>query len=211
MYELTPRVEIAQPYDTDKVTNLIVNSFRFSRGSSTLHSAILLHLADSFGDRLTDENISESIPGVVRAAERYTSNPHLHVKLHKEVIEEEVAERAKYLTEAVGHNLVSNRDELLGLILEADIVKMPGYDNIDSISEGRPYKSNFVTYGLLGRSTRSEEYDSMFKSVADTYRKHQAGYNVYIWPDNALTHVPKIIDTHLQAHPEDAGVLQKNT
>jgi hypothetical protein len=200
LHETSPGVEIIQPYDTGKVTNLIVNSFRFSRGSSTLHNAILLYLADSFGERFTADNISDAVPSVIRAAERYTSNPHMHVQLPRDVIEAEVARRTNYLSDAVKYNFSCSPEALLESVLEADIVKIPGYDNIQSIS-------NFVTYALLGRSTRSEEYDSLFKLVADTYMMYPGGTDANLSPDNALSFVPQIIDTHLQAHPNDAGEI----
>jgi hypothetical protein len=164
-------------YGPHKIKNIVVNSFRYSRGSSPAQYSILRFIGTNFAERFNPDAFSE--------AHQLSLNPiyylYTNSKHHMQggAAENEDSTKAMIAGESRSYHSALRRyaqtetytekdlDTLCSLLVGTDWHQMPHIRARGNRGDtGKPYFSNIVKRGFLHNPLGIEEFDVMYQAVA---------------------------------------------
>lgn len=194
-----------EKYSPEYVGRLFFDSFRFSQGSPGVQKYIFQYLSRHFGDRLTPELIQQGVEKATPRIEGFVSGGK-HVTGVLNTADFTIRrEKEKWIEVLNDEQAQVEIPDLLVSILKSDSsygrrIRQGDYAAKHSRSDA-PRLSQFVFYGLLGRTTGMPEYDAMFAELVDKL------------PDVPVSAVEKdggnsyelslIVGNHFAAYPDD--------
>jgi len=223
--ELDPCVE-TQMYSSKDVASIIVNSFRFSRGSDFTQHRLLSAIVIANRGRLSGELIDASIDEAVSATNAIYMNQRVHLVPENRNHSRTDAEQLLYTqgvvegyTDAMKTILKdklttdTDWDDLSGYLIIADRKWIPEVREA-AVKSGlqpaaRPYRSNIITHGFLSRSTGLAEYDMIFGAVADRITKmEESPPQIYSMLETEATGLKQIALAHIHYNPADTEPVE---
>lgn len=206
-----PRGPEIVPYTPHDITRIIVNSFRFSRGSHGLQVSMLHVIASGNHARFTDEAFEAATVPTLEAVHRIYTNPKLHLPTESPDLNENAVTQYLRLLKDDTYWLPPKNKDLEDLCVEAiksDLEWVPGYNPDRSRPPRSSYMSNVLKHALIGRSTGQPEFDHVFSVIGsrltDTAREDKETRLNFHRKDK----FPRIAQAHVKEHPNDRELLR---
>lgn len=210
------------PYSPADAASLVVFSFRLSRGRQLLQRSLLGWIGTEYAHRFKEGLLDEALEPAQETVYSIYTNP----ELHKQIGQDPSKESLRHETDGVVsgafdmlRNPIEGREHdgwlgnLCTRVISVDGEWMP--HTLPNIQTLKPWRSNLVIYGFLGRPTGRPEYDALFGTVARAVMDEPAPAwwreNDAINPSSeggvrALTYV---FSQHRQEWPDDCEALDR--
>lgn len=210
---LTAPEDGASMFNEAKLARLLVNSFRLSRGNASLQNDLLRFLAITYGSQIDRSILPAVIARANAQALAYYTNSALHPEKRstsnpKTDVMVEVSDAAKGLVHALDNRQPLDRGLLYISIISTDYDWRPEVrKNRTRYQPVKPYSSNLVSYGFLGKTTGVREFDPIFQLAADFLvagKFRTAAEYTFFRTDS----IQEIIDDHLANFNADRDQLK---
>lgn len=209
MSETLQGAEVAtSPFSAQHLSQIMVHTFRFSRGSSTSHQPQLAYIANKYrqqvqsaDQRLAQELTLQAALGMISSPLHPTYDPDDGETPLSAVADYNVADAYNYL-QAYSDGTKSTRctpGAILCALINADERWRP--------SQGRTgytpsrFASNAVEYVILGKRTKVDEIDEMLQAAGDVLESGESS-NPNLARSLQRT-LPKVIHDHLEGNIDD--------
>ena len=224
----TPSTAETIQYDVRDVTSIIVNSFRFSRGSGNLQDSLLTFIGARRRDHFKDMSVLEaSKPDLETAVHAIYTNPKLHPAPnpndprkfgHEDTVKAVSVEVNRYLSRLKGGVKFgplgrTDTQNLCGQLIDTEntwIGRNSNWVRPPKRLPIRPFSSNLITHGFLEKSTGRDEFDEIFQFIGDLVLREPEEKWCPPWRQGNRQ-VSRLISGHVKYNPDDnerlAGVL----
>lgn len=221
----SPVGEQAAPFSVQYTAALLVNSFRFSQGSTRFHGPILEYLAVRFRDQFDIPVIKDARDPASRKAYKVINNSKLHNPnirfndTHKKLNPKEKYGEVRKLVRGYAGELIGYLgDEPDATAPEVDYLATETIDRdthflgltepkrmpprrvrnwgTETSSRRDPYFSFWVYHGLMQQTTGFKEYDTMFEEMVAGFNATYSSGSVYRARSDAL------VANYAEHHPD---------
>lgn len=205
----------SQPATPQELANLMFLSYRFSQGSNDTQRQMLLYIEDKFHPYFSKDPQYEEVMALTsKMVEAYYMKDALHPATPPANQEGEYVKSKEQVDSSLRglFGIFEDRKDyqygpvdIARSIINDDLryLKQPGgradsdgpnKGEIDKYG-GDPYASYFVEYGILGKSTRSDEYNELFADASSEETIKQLG-------SDHLKHLQDALRIYVDKHPD---------
>jgi hypothetical protein len=219
-------------YQVSDITNLMITSFRFARGNVTIQRGFLSFIADNYSNRFGDSAIFDAALEPTQQVGRDIYLRHAastpaedQMDSYKQQADNEVKKfmgdfRTFVEDGSMADHYVFLSDMVPKLIYREHLL-LESFQVNPERKRGpiTAFSSNLVTYGLLGKATKHEnfnrtgreEFDAAFEAIAKLLLDEP---DRVLNPDAPETtkganHLADIIRAHIASHPDDEPALSE--
>lgn len=219
MSEIAAELPSAHPaverLDTQRLTNLMGKALSITRGEGLLLASIVNYTGCAYGSQITKKMISDAQPEVFKTAyRRYMSpwhpRPEDETPEQSEKVVRKLIDASFYNLNIVAHSdnkwIFLDPEAVALSLIKSDIEWLPSRRSrrrIGQTGPQKPFRSNFMHYGIVGHETGFAEIDDVMRIGTDKVLSWLSPESDDEVPFRIESNIDEIVIEHLAAHPND--------